>query len=93
MTVEPASSTAIIISWQPPAIEDQNGQIRSYNIVVVEVLSQAQMMHYTVGAEHNQLLVDMLHPHHSYETSVAATTVATGVFSNPVTVTTNQDSK
>jgi hypothetical protein len=89
-TVEPASSTAILISWEPPAIGDQNGHIRSYNIVVADTVSQTQRM-YTVGSEHTQLLVDMLQPHRSYESSVAATTVATGVFSHPVIATTNQD--
>ena len=90
VTVEPASSTAILISWEPPAIEKQNGRIRSYNIIVSDMVSQTQTM-YTVGSEHNQLLVDMLHPHRSYESSVAATTVATGVYSHPVLATTNQD--
>ena len=90
VTVEPASSTAILISWEPPAIKDQNGRIRSYNIIVSDAVTQTQTM-YTVGSEHNQFLVDMLHPHRSYESSVAATTVATGVYSHPVLATTNQD--
>ena len=90
LTVESVSSTSILLSWKPPVLSNQNGQIRSYNIVVTDIQFQTERM-YTVGPEHNQLLVDMLHPYRTYEISVAATTIATGTYSNPVTVTTKED--
>ena len=92
VTVDPVSSTTILISWEPPAIEEQNGHIRSYSIIVSDTVSQTQRT-YAVRSEQTQLLVDMLHPHRSYESSVAATTLATGPYSHSLIATTNQDGK
>lgn len=46
---------------------------------------------YNVASQHNQMIVDMLHPYRAYECSVAATTIATGVYSSAVTVFTLED--
>ena len=37
VSVSAINSTSIIVSWRPPIVTDQNGQIISYNVSVVDL--------------------------------------------------------
>lgn len=82
-----ASTTLISFEWSLPASIHINGIITKYVVKVVEV--------YT-GQEHNLFTSNMhinvgpLHPYYIYECSVAAHTIETGVFSDPINITTQE---
>ena len=48
---------------------------------------------YDVASQHNQLVINNLHPYRSYECSVAAVTIATGVYTLPIVIETPDDGK
>ena len=84
----PISSTEIILQWIPPILSGQNGIIKSYTIVVLDMQAN------TTTIFHNSngiVLIRSLHPFYNYEMSVAADTVGTGPFTTPVVVRTLED--
>ena len=97
MTVE--SSRSIILSWEQPSQQEENGLLISYHVIVIET-----SIHYTdngtevtgiqtylnrtynVSEGHTQL-IDMLHPDYNYTVRIAAATgVGIGPFSDAITV-------
>ena len=95
-----------MLSWEPPNIEQQNGQLINYHVVIMEM----QIIHLdtgvvtsTMGANlsrtysvngDREKLVNMLHPSYNYTVSIAAATSAgIGSFSVPFTVTMPEDGK
>ena len=98
------SSHSIILSWEPPSLEEQNGLLVQYHVIVMEtqilyldngtVISQLGIIRnrtYNVSEGRTQL-VDMLHPSYNYTVRIAATTVVgIGLFSDPITVMTPED--
>lgn len=91
-TVVVLSSLSLLFSWEPPDISDQNGIIRYYLISYIDMLTLTESK-YRVDSEHNQLVINALHPYRSYRCIVAAITVAIGVNSSPVIVATLEDGK
>ena len=104
MTVE--SSHSIILSWEQPSSEEENGLLIGYHVIVIET-----QIHYTdngteitgmqtylnrtynVSEERTQL-IDMLHPDYNYTVRIAAATgVGIGPFSDAITVRTHMDGK
>ena len=99
-------SQSFILSWDPPLIEEQNGILICYHVIVIET-----QIHYTDDGEeirgmerylnrtYNILegrvqLIDMLHPDYNYTVSIAAATEpGIGPFSDPVTVRTDMSGK
>ena len=77
------TSTSIILSWQPPPLESQNGIIRSYEIILVELETGTTFLYNTTETT---ITISSLHPYYVYEYRVAAVTVATGPFSDPLSV-------
>ena len=70
------SSTSIRLTWTAPLPEEQNGVIVSYRITVTDVESREVVQQTSSSA--SLLIVDSLNPYHTYQCSIAATTIAVG---------------
>ena len=81
MSVTILSPYSLLVSWGPPPIEKQNGQIVFYTVSVMSGVSTD----FYEATEH-QIELEDLHPYFEYDISVAATTVATGPFSSEISV-------
>jgi len=81
-----ASSTSITVMWEPPMTS--NGIVRSYRVQYVNGSSTAN-----VNTTNTSIVIDMLEIYTEYQVQVFATTVAEGVGSNVVMVTTDEDSE
>ena len=77
------NSTTIQLQWEPPALADQNGVIRSYyiNISVAETGSVFQLT-----SASNTLNISGLHPYYTYNFTVAAVTIGPGLYSAVFTI-------
>ena len=89
-TVDVISSTEILLMWQPPASEIQNGLVRLYTVIVFEVQTNTSYSH-TVASEESALLVESLHPYYDYVCSVTAVTIGPGPYTSSLTVRTFED--
>ena len=85
------SSASINVTWTPPLQELQNGIIKYYVLLVIEVESDGRREINGSNAVH--AVVNDLHPYYSYKLSVAAFTIATGPFSNETVIVMPQDGK
>ena len=85
------SSASINVTWTPPLQELQNGIIKYYVLMVIEVESDGRREINGSNAVH--AVVNDLHPYYSYKLSVAAFTIATGPFSNETVIVMPQDGK
>ena len=79
--------TSILLSWNPPPPEDQNGIIRHYEVVVLALTTRE--IHIRSSTAHS-VTVSSLQPFTDYSCTVAAETVATGPYAEEVTVQTLQ---
>ena len=87
------SSTSITFNWSAPPVEEQNGQIISYTISIVETVSGMTIQR-TVPASENSISITSLLPFTTYDCSIAASTsVGIGPFSTLLTISTPEDSK
>ena len=77
------------MSWSPPTIA-VNGIIREYSIVIEN--TQARQLESYIALS-TFINITNLHPYTEYSCRVAAITVATGLFSPFVCITTDQDGK
>ena len=98
------SSNNITLLWKPPSLQEQNGLLVQYHVIIIEtqilyfdngrVISQLGMSFnrtYNVSEGRTQL-IDMLHPSYNYTVRIAAATVVgIGPFSDPITVMTLED--
>ena len=102
VTVE--SSSSIMLTWERPSPERENGLLLLYHVIIIET-----QIHYTddeaeitgmqtylnrtfnISEERSQL-IDMLHPDYNYTVRIAAATEpGIGPFSDAITVRTNMD--
>ena len=102
MTV--VSSSNIILTWERPSPEEENGLLVCYHVIIIET-----QIHYTDDgseitglqtylnmtfnvSEGRSQLIDMLHPYYNYTVRIAAATgPGIGPFSNAITVRTDMD--
>ena len=84
------TSTSVILVWQAPPLDSQNGMIRSYEIVLVEAETGTTLSYNTTETT---ITISSLHPYYVYECTVAAVTDATGPFSDPLSIQTLPDGK
>ena len=85
------SSTSLLLSWEPPELEDQNGVILGY---VVNVTAVETGLNFELRSTQTTLAVDSLRPFTTYICRIAARTiVGVGPFSIAVTAVTSQDGK
>ena len=98
------SSRSIILSWERPSPEEENGQLVCYHVIIMET-----QIHYTddgeeiTGLQRNlnrtfnvsegrSQLIDMLHPDYNYTFRIAAATrPGIGPFSDAITNRTDMD--
>ena len=71
------SSSSILITWNPPVEEEQNGVIRMYYINVTE-LPTGNVRELMAHGDERIKVVNNLHPYYVYECAVAAYTVGLG---------------
>ena len=84
-----SSSTSLLLTWEPPVIEDQNGNITGY---VINVTAVETGMNFQLTSTEPSLLADGLRPFTTYICRIAArTTVGIGPYSIAVTAVTNSD--
>jgi len=104
VTVTVDSSRSIMLTWERPPMEEENGLLLIYHVIVIET-----QIHYTDDgeeirgtesylnrtynvSEEREQLIDMLHPDYNYTVSIAAATEpGIGPFSDPITVRTDMD--
>ena len=75
----------MLLRWQPPQFDLQNGRIRQY---LIQVIHNRTGLTYTVVSSTNQYRLENLFPFHTYIFSIAAETVGLGPYSTQITVTT-----
>ena len=98
------SSSSIILSWERPSQEQENGLLICYHVIIMET-----QIHYTDDraeitgmqtylnmtfnvSEGRSQLIDMLHPDYNYTVRIAAATgPGIGPFSDAITVRTYMD--
>ena len=88
VSAEVLGSTLTRLTWNAPLPVDQNGMIRQYHISVTEMDTTRE---FTLISESQQYDLDFLLPHHTYQFSIAAVTVAAGPFSIPRTFVTAEE--
>ena len=86
------NSTAISLSWEPPALSQQNGVIDFYNISITDATTTTQTS-LEVSSEHTQQVIASLHPYYLYEFKIAAGTISLGIYSSSLAIRTLQDGK
>ena len=85
-----ADSTTILLSWNPPPAGDQNGIIRNYTIGVTE---QDTGREFSLVSGDTHEILGSLHPSYTYAVIISAVTVASGPYSTPLAVQTEEDSE
>ena len=81
-----------MIIWAEPLKNQINGIIRKYVLKLAEVETNT-IRFINESTAQTEIIVSSLHPYYQYEVSVAAVTIATGPFSTPLSVTTNEAGK
>ena len=89
--VQSETSTTLVLSWQPPAPENQNGIIVHYKVNITE-METGRLLSFT-AVNTTTLSVNMLHPFYTYTCIVAAVTVGIGPYSATVEVELPEDGK
>ncbi|KAL8203159.1 UNVERIFIED_CONTAM: hypothetical protein K2H54_043504 [Gekko kuhli] len=88
------SSTSILVSWQPPPVEKQNGIITSYSIKYIGIDGEDDKPHDILGIapDTTQYLLEQLEKWTEYRISVTAhTDVGPGPESESVLIRTDED--
>jgi len=100
------TSKSFMLSWDPPMIDEQNGILIYYHMIVIETWIHyfdngtefTEMQRYLNRtysfSEARTQLIDMLHPDYYYTVRIAAATrPGIGPFSDAITVRTDMDGK
>ena len=77
------SSTVVTLTWSSPPLIDINGIIRNYVIRIRETETSRMWI---LQATNSYINITSLHPYYNYECEVAAHTIATGPYTDPVSV-------
>ena len=81
------NSSTIVLNWNPPDVDDQNGIVRYYVVNVTE-LQTGSIFQFTANA--TSLTVTSLHPAYTYEITVSAATIGPGPFSPTLSLHTDE---
>ena len=84
------NSTTLVLSWQPPPLDNQNGIIVNYTANVTE--SETGTIFFVVTAT-TTITLSSLHPYYTYSCIVAAVTIDIGPFTAPVSLEMPEDGK
>ena len=82
------NSTLVYLSWLPPNEDQHNGDIRHYNIWIVEHHSGRE---FQLNSTNITTIYASLHPAYTYSFTVAAVTVELGPYSDPAIATMPED--
>ena len=85
VTAEALTPTVARFTWQPPDLENRNGRIRKYSIILVTLSTGDFHQLVTINSE---LVLDNLHPYTDHFVVIAARTISIGPFSPQVFVNT-----
>ena len=98
------SSRSIILTWERPSPDQENGLLLTYHVIVIEtqihyaddgeeIRGMERYLNTTYNvSEGREQLIDSLHPDYNYTVSIAAATESgIGPFSDPITVRTDMD--
>ena len=86
---QPIDSRTLLLAWEPPAEEEQNGIIREYfNISAAETSDEFQYR-----ATNTTVIVEDLHPHYTYSFVISAVTIGPGPYSEAYTIQMPEDGK
>ena len=77
------SSSTLNLTWFPPPVDKQNGNIINYRIIMTEVETTINFEFYS---NLTYLYLSDLHPYYSYTFTIAAITISEGPFSSDHTV-------
>ena len=67
-------STRVYLSWDPPPPDEINGVIQGYRINITE-LDTGDMLQHTAEGEGTNTTIGSLHPHYTYNFTIAAFTL------------------
>ena len=100
VTLTVRSSNTIVLSWEPPVLNQLNGVITHYDVMITEtqilyledgtiILPRTMSINFTYNAtESRTQIFDMLHPSYDYTVTMAAVTnIGKGPYSEPISVT------
>ena len=80
----------MVLSWNPPLLDQRNGIITKYYVNVTEV--ETRMIYQLVVTDATQLQISTLHPYYVYNFFIsAATSVGPGPYSPVFKVQTPED--
>ena len=98
------SSHSLMLEWERPSLENENGLLVRYHVIVMEtqihymddgteITGMQRYLNRTYNvSEGRSQLIDILHPDYNYTVRIAAATVAgIGNFGDPVTNRTGMD--
>ena len=87
---QPIDSRSLLLAWEPPLAEEQNGVIQEYliNISVAETGDGFQFQ-----STNTTLIVEDLHPHYTYSLVISAVTIGPGPYSEVYTVQMPEDGR
>ena len=87
---QPIDSRSLLLAWEPPLVQEQNGVIQEYliNISVVETGDEFQYR-----STNTTLIVEDLHPHYIYSLVISAVTISPGPYSEVYTVQMPEDGR
>ena len=87
---QPIDSRSLLLAWEPPLAEEQNGVIQEYliNISVAETGDEFQYR-----SPNTTLIVEDLHPHYTYSLVISAVTISPGPYSEMYTVQMPEDGR
>ena len=88
LTVIAINSTSVYFSWLPPDEDQHNGDIRHYNIRILDLLSGREVQ---LNSTNTMSIHSDLHPAYTYRFTVAAVTVGIGPYSDPAITTMPED--
>ena len=90
IVAQPIDSRTLLLAWEPPAEEEQNGIIREYfiNISAAETSDEFQYQ-----ATNTTVIVEDLHPHYTYSFVISAVTIGHGPYSEAYTIQMPEDGK
>ena len=85
------NSRSIEITWEAPQMNEQNGEIQYYLIMVMIQQSRSSL---SFNTSSHSLVIPDLHPAYVHSVEVAAVTIiGVGPFSSVVSITTPDDGK
>ena len=69
------NSTYILLTWDPPPLNQTHGNIQEYRITIFEYETDNTTLY---SSEYTELVVGPLHPYYTYNCSIQAVTVEPG---------------